>query len=41
MEKEWIDPRYAKLVEAWKRARQPSGSDPKPRPVRMFVVPRP
>ncbi|WP_275404824.1 hypothetical protein [Streptomyces sp. SID10815] len=38
---EWIDPRYAELVAAWKRAQQPDSRDPRaPRPVRGFVVPR-
>ncbi|MCT7356766.1 hypothetical protein N4P33_32180 [Streptomyces sp. 15-116A] len=38
---EWIDPRYADLVAAWKRAQQPDSSDTqKPRPVRGFAVPR-
>ncbi|MGW6461102.1 hypothetical protein ACWF94_35120 [Streptomyces sp. NPDC055078] len=39
MPKEWIDPRYAELVAAWKRARTPADRDPKPRPVRGFLVP--
>ncbi|MFJ9866208.1 hypothetical protein [Streptomyces sp. NPDC101165] len=25
---EWIDPRYAELVAAWKRARQPDSPEP-------------
>jgi len=36
---EWIDPRYAKLVEAWKRAQEPDSRDPEPKPVRGFLVP--
>jgi hypothetical protein len=36
---EWIDPRYAELVAAWKRAQQPDSRDPKPQPRRAFVVP--
>lgn len=37
---EWIDPRYAELVKAWKRAQQPGSRDPEPKPVRGFIVPR-
>ncbi|MFE7778051.1 hypothetical protein ACFU5O_29960 [Streptomyces sp. NPDC057445] len=37
---EWIDPRYAELVAAWKRAQQPDSRDPEPRSRRAFVVPR-
>ncbi|MFJ5027771.1 hypothetical protein ACIQB5_06680 [Streptomyces sp. NPDC088560] len=36
---EWIDPRYAKLVAAWKRTQQPDSRDPEARPVRGFIVP--
>ncbi|MEU6774687.1 hypothetical protein [Streptomyces sp. NPDC046759] len=37
---EWIDPRYAKLVAAWKRTQQPDSRDPEePRPARGFIVP--
>lgn len=37
---EWIDPRYAELVAAWKRSQQPASRDPKEqRPVRGFVTP--
>ncbi|MCX4581979.1 hypothetical protein [Streptomyces sp. NBC_01481] len=36
---EWIDPRYAELVAAWKRAQTPDARDPQPRPVRGFVLP--
>ncbi|MEU0215941.1 hypothetical protein ABZ281_12805 [Streptomyces sp. NPDC006265] len=39
-ESEWIDPRYADLVAAWKRTQQPASRDPKEqRPVRGFVTP--
>ncbi|MET9508935.1 hypothetical protein ABZX62_10735 [Streptomyces flavidovirens] len=38
---EWIDPRYAELVAAWKRAQQPNSRDPQPRPVRGFIIPAP
>lgn len=38
--KEWIDPRYAELVAAWKRAQQPDPRHPEARPVRGFIVPR-
>ncbi|WP_272491062.1 hypothetical protein [Streptomyces pacificus] len=37
---EWIDPRYAQLVAAWKRAQRPSSRDPEERPRRAFVVPQ-
>ena len=38
---EWIDPRYAELVAAWKRARQPDSRNPQEtRPERGFVIPR-
>lgn len=38
MSQEWIDPRYAELVEAWQRAQEPPSRDPdEPRPVRGFV----
>ncbi|MFG3273112.1 hypothetical protein [Streptomyces luteogriseus] len=38
---EWIDPRYAELVAAWKRTQQPASRDPKEqRPARGFVIPR-
>ncbi|MGW8060706.1 hypothetical protein ACVV2G_00145 [Streptomyces ziwulingensis] len=37
---EWIDPRYAEPVAAWKRSQQPTSRDPKEeRPVRGFVTP--
>jgi hypothetical protein len=37
---EWIDPRYAEFVAAWKRAQEPDSRDPQaPRPVRGFIVP--
>lgn len=40
---EWIDPRYANLVAAWKRAQQPESRDPEPQPQpqtrRAFIVP--
>ncbi|WP_333736360.1 hypothetical protein [Streptomyces sp. IBSBF 2806] len=36
---EWIDPRYAELVEAWKRTQQPQSRDPQPQPKRGFIVP--
>ncbi|MFH9673412.1 hypothetical protein ACH4L5_14255 [Streptomyces sp. NPDC017405] len=38
---EWIDPRYADLVAAWKRAQQPQpqSRDPEPQPRRAFIVP--
>ncbi|MFK4797773.1 hypothetical protein ACI3K5_03655 [Streptomyces sp. MPA0124] len=37
---EWIDPRYAELVAAWKRSQQPTSRDPQDeRPVRGFVIP--
>lgn len=39
MAKEWIDPRYAYLVAAWKREQVPSYREPQPRPVRAFIVP--
>ncbi|MFF7200536.1 hypothetical protein [Streptomyces sp. NPDC008141] len=39
MAKEWIDPRYAELVAAWKSAQTPSNRDPEPRPVKAFLVP--
>ncbi|WP_263456433.1 hypothetical protein [Streptomyces olivaceus] len=36
---EWIDPRYAELVAAWRRSQQPATRDPQePRPVRGFVI---
>ncbi|WP_279616523.1 hypothetical protein [Streptomyces cellostaticus] len=39
---EWIDPRYADLVAAWKRTQQPKSRDPEPKPVRGFIIlPRP
>ncbi|WP_267886071.1 MULTISPECIES: hypothetical protein [Streptomyces] len=37
---EWIDPRYAELVAAWKRAQQPTSRDPEPVPVRGFIIPQ-
>jgi hypothetical protein len=36
---EWIDPRYADLVAAWRRTQQPDSRDPEPQPRRMFIVP--
>ncbi|MET8773296.1 MULTISPECIES: hypothetical protein [unclassified Streptomyces] len=37
---EWIDPRYAQLVAAWKRTQRPDSHDPqRERPVRGFVLP--
>ncbi|PKW04983.1 hypothetical protein SAMN05428944_0045 [Streptomyces sp. 1222.5] len=37
---EWIDPRHANLVAAWKRAQQPASRHPQQkRPVRGFVIP--
>ncbi|WP_328404444.1 hypothetical protein OHS70_35495 [Streptomyces sp. NBC_00390] len=40
MAQEWIDPRYAELVAAWKRSQLPVSRDPEePRPRRMFQVP--
>lgn len=36
---EWIDPRYADLVTAWKRAQEPDSRDPEPQPRRMFIIP--
>lgn len=39
MANEWINPRHAELVAAWKRAQQPASRDPEPKPVRGFVVP--
>ncbi|MFH9658593.1 hypothetical protein ACH4NF_10815 [Streptomyces sp. NPDC017248] len=36
---EWIDPRYADLVAAWKRAQEPGSRDPEPQPKRAFIVP--
>ncbi|MEU1008216.1 hypothetical protein [Streptomyces sp. NPDC005890] len=37
---ERIDPRYAELVAAWKRAQLPESRDPQePRPRRAFIVP--
>ncbi|MEV7288348.1 hypothetical protein AB0O01_28020 [Streptomyces sp. NPDC093252] len=37
---EWIDPRYAELVAAWKRAQRPGSRDPQQdRPVRGFLIP--
>ncbi|MFF3755170.1 hypothetical protein ACFYYH_32805 [Streptomyces sp. NPDC002018] len=37
---EWIDPRYAELVAAMKRAEaEQSDADNKPRPVQGFIVP--
>jgi hypothetical protein len=37
---DWIDPRYADLVEAWKRAQQPDSRNPRePQPRRAFIVP--
>lgn len=39
MAKEWIDPRYAELVTAWKREQMPSSRDPQRRPVKAFIIP--
>lgn len=37
---EWIDPRYAELVAAWKRTQEPDSRDPEQeRPVRGFLIP--
>ncbi|MEH0584466.1 hypothetical protein QA942_10285 [Streptomyces sp. B21-106] len=39
---EWIDPRYAELVAAFKRTQQPQSRDPQqqqPQPRRAFIVP--
>ncbi|WP_263981134.1 hypothetical protein [Streptomyces naphthomycinicus] len=36
---EWIDPRYAKVVAAWKRAQQPDSRNPEPQPRRGFIIP--
>ncbi|MEU5633522.1 hypothetical protein ACH47C_26880 [Streptomyces rishiriensis] len=38
---EWIDPRYAEVVAAFKRAQQPQSRDPQPQPQpkRAFIVP--
>ncbi|MFH9550407.1 hypothetical protein ACIBAH_24790 [Streptomyces sp. NPDC051445] len=38
---EWIDPRYAETLAAWKRTRQPRSRDPQPQPQpkRVFLVP--
>lgn len=36
---EWIDPRYAALVAAWKRTQRPASRDPEPKPGRGFIVP--
>ncbi|MGW3464590.1 hypothetical protein ACWDE9_35620 [Streptomyces olivaceoviridis] len=36
---EWIDPRYADLVAAWRRAQQLDPRDPEPHPRRAFIVP--
>jgi hypothetical protein len=38
---EWINPRYADLVAAWKRAQQPQSRDPEPKPARGFIIPKP
>lgn len=40
MAQEWIDPRYADLVAAWRAGQEPDSRDPRePRPVRGFVIP--
>ncbi|MFJ2023805.1 hypothetical protein ACIODW_08375 [Streptomyces sp. NPDC087897] len=40
MAQEWIDPRYADLVAAWKAGQEPDSRDPEePRPVRGFLIP--
>lgn len=36
---EWIDPRYAELVAAWRRTQRPESRDPEPKPARAFIVP--
>ncbi|MFG2638559.1 hypothetical protein ACGFX8_33025 [Streptomyces sp. NPDC048362] len=38
---EWIDPQYADLVVAWRRAQQPEPADgePESQPTRMFLIP--
>ncbi|MFI2761440.1 hypothetical protein ACH5A3_21600 [Streptomyces echinatus] len=40
---EWIDPRYAEMVAAWRRAQQPDSRDPEPQsqPRRVFLIPPP
>ncbi|MGW2113964.1 hypothetical protein [Streptomyces zhihengii] len=40
MSQEWIDPRHAELVDAWRKAQEPSSRDPQEaRPVRGFILP--
>lgn len=40
MAQEWIDPRYADLVAAWRAGQEPDSRDPRePRPARGFVIP--
>lgn len=36
---EWIDPKYAELVAAFKRTQQPQSRDPQPQPRRAFIIP--
>ncbi|MET9012351.1 hypothetical protein ABZX74_15735 [Streptomyces olivaceoviridis] len=37
---EWIDPRYADLVAAWRSAQQPDSRSPQEPPARRaFIVP--
>ncbi|MFJ8231463.1 hypothetical protein ACIQ9E_16140 [Streptomyces sp. NPDC094448] len=40
MKKEWIDPRYAELVAAWRRAQRSTGNNSHQRPIKGFIVPR-
>ncbi|MEU4178747.1 hypothetical protein [Streptomyces sp. NPDC026589] len=40
MAQEWIDPRYADMVAAWRDGQEPDSRDPRElRPVRGFVIP--
>ncbi|WP_406144217.1 hypothetical protein [Streptomyces anulatus] len=40
MAHEWIDPRYADMVAAWRAGQEPDSRDPRePRPLRGFVIP--
>ncbi|MFH9135127.1 hypothetical protein [Streptomyces sp. NPDC017524] len=40
MAQEWIDPRYAGTVAAWRDGQEPDSRDPrKPRPVRGAAIP--
>ncbi|MFE2073741.1 hypothetical protein [Streptomyces misionensis] len=36
---EWIDPRYAEMVAAWRATQLPTSRDPEPRPARGFIIP--